>query len=107
MHRNGNLILAAGSDGARIFDIRNLSTERYQPLYTVKPQTEVSEGKAIMFHPIHSNIFLVGDKEGNINYYDLNFTNASLGVERLFVDDSEYDVFRNQVMQTVELFNCS
>ncbi|CAL6018329.1 Collagen_alpha 1 chain [Hexamita inflata] len=84
MHVQGNLLAAAGSDGCRIFDIRNMSEESYRCLYSVKPKNETSVGSCVMWHPVYPDVFVVGDEAGDINFYDLNYTNASYGFEKLF-----------------------
>jgi hypothetical protein len=87
MHRGGNILAACGSDGCRLFDIRNISDEKYKCLYNCKPAGEMSRGTAVKFHPFYPSVLVVGDQSGDVNFYDLNFTNQSSGFEKLFQND--------------------
>lgn len=86
LHKGGSLVAAAGPDGARVFDLRNIGATPYKCLYIAKPSTDYFDGTVCKFHPIFPSTLIVGDKDGSINFYDLNYTTSPLAVDTLFAD---------------------
>ena len=41
----------------------------------------------MLWHPLYRDVLAVGDFAGDINYYDMRFSNAGFGFDGLFEDE--------------------
>ena len=62
------LLLAAGAQGLRVFDIRNTK----MPVYVTKSKLDLT---TICFNTRSKTSFIAGDIAGGISFYDFRFTN--------------------------------